>query len=105
MLFTTLYAGYNFKIHKCNNNTTKYCCNSIKIITSFKYLGDWRNILKQIIACIKFFAEHNNAFRGTNSKLLTAKNGKYLDLVLMITKFDIIMAVHLKRVHNDESLL
>jgi len=37
-------ARYNFKIHKCNNNTTKYCCNSIKIITSFKYLGDWRNI-------------------------------------------------------------
>jgi len=33
-----LHAGYNFKIHKCNN-LTKYCCNSIKMVTSFKYIG------------------------------------------------------------------
>ncbi|XP_050546121.1 zinc finger MYM-type protein 1-like [Daktulosphaira vitifoliae] len=35
----------------------------------------WRNNLKRIIACIEFLAEHNDAFRGTSSKLYTANNG------------------------------
>ncbi|XP_060845697.1 uncharacterized protein LOC132925306 [Rhopalosiphum padi] len=47
----------------------------------------WRSILKRIIACIEFLAEHNDAFRG---------------LIQMIAKFDIIMADHLRRVRNDE---
>lgn len=38
----------------------------------------WRSILKRIIACIEFLAEHNDAFRGTSSKLFTANNGKFL---------------------------
>lgn len=62
----------------------------------------WRSILKRIIACIEFLAEHNDAFRGTSSKLFIANNGKFLGLIQMIAKFDIIMADHLRRVCNDE---
>ncbi|KAL4131914.1 hypothetical protein QTP88_009146 [Uroleucon formosanum] len=62
----------------------------------------WRSILKRIIACIEFLAEHNDAFRGTSSKLYTPNNGKFLGLIQMIAKFDIIMADHLRRVCNDE---
>jgi len=62
----------------------------------------WRSILKRIIACIEFLAEHNDAFRGTSSKLYTANNGTFLGLIQMIAKFDIIMADHLRRVCNDE---
>ncbi|KAL4153486.1 hypothetical protein QTP88_001319 [Uroleucon formosanum] len=62
----------------------------------------WRSILKRIIACIEFLAEHNDAFRGTNSKLYTPNNGKFLGLIQMIAKFDIIIADHLRRVCNDE---
>ncbi|XP_050524356.1 zinc finger MYM-type protein 1-like [Daktulosphaira vitifoliae] len=62
----------------------------------------WRNILKRIIACIEFLAEHNDAFRGTSSKLYTANNGKFLGLLQMIAKFDLIMADHLKRVYNND---
>ncbi|XP_022178815.1 zinc finger MYM-type protein 1-like [Myzus persicae] len=62
----------------------------------------WRSILKRIIACIEFLAEHNDAFRGTSSKLYTPNNGKFLGLIQMIAKFDIIMADHLRSVCNDE---
>lgn len=65
----------------------------------------WRSILKRIIACIEFLAEHNDAFRGTSSKLYTPNNGKFLGLIQMITKFDIIMADHLRRVCNDENYM
>lgn len=62
----------------------------------------WRSIFKRIIAFTEFLAEHNDTSRRTNSKLITANSGKFLRLVQMITKFDIIMADHLKRVCNDE---
>ncbi|XP_050548537.1 uncharacterized protein LOC126910199 [Daktulosphaira vitifoliae] len=62
----------------------------------------WRNILKRIIACIEFLAEHNDSFRGTSSKLYTANNGKFLGLLQMIAKFDLIVADHLKRVYNND---
>jgi hypothetical protein len=56
----------------------------------------WHGVVKGIIACIQYLAERNNAFRGTSSKVYTKNNGKFLGLIEMISKFDMLMAEHLR---------
>lgn len=62
----------------------------------------WRGVLKRIIACIQFLAEHNDAFRGSSSKVFTKHNGKFLGLIEMISKFDVLMAEHLRRISAND---
>jgi hypothetical protein len=56
----------------------------------------WRGVLKRIVACVQFLAEHKDAFRGTSSKVRTRNNGKFL--IEMISKSDALFAEHLRRI-------
>ena len=42
----------------------------------------------QIHLIVKFLAEHNIAFRGSNSRLYQDSNGNFLGLVQMLAEFD-----------------
>jgi hypothetical protein len=62
----------------------------------------WRGVLKRNLACVQYLAEHNNAFRGTSSKVYTKNNGMFLGLIEMISKFDTLMAEHLRRISRKQ---
>ena len=57
----------------------------------------------RIVAIINFFAKHNLAFRGTNSKLYEDSNGNFLGLVEMLAQFDPFIAEHVRRITNEET--
>jgi hypothetical protein len=59
-------------------------------------------VLKSIIACVQYLAEHNDAFRDTSSKAYTKNRGKFLGLIEMISKFDTLMVEHLRRISRKE---
>lgn len=41
----------------------------------------WREVLKRVVNVITYLAEHNIAFRGSNSKLYERYNGNFLGLI------------------------
>ncbi|GJQ69460.1 hypothetical protein Trydic_g6568 [Trypoxylus dichotomus] len=47
-------------------------------------------------------AQHNIAFRGSNSKLYEPNNGNFLGLIEMISTFDPVMQEHLRRIRSSE---
>ena len=51
---------------------------------------------------MKFLAEHNIAFRGSNSKVYQDSNGNFLGLVQMLAEFDPIIKEHVDRITNDK---
>jgi hypothetical protein len=58
--------------------------------------------LFRLILIVKFLAEHNLAFRGTNYRLNQDNNGNFLGLIEMLAEFDPIMQQHVQRITNDE---
>jgi hypothetical protein len=42
-----------------------------------------RGVLKMITAYVQYLAEHNDAFRGTSSKVYTKINGRFFGLIEM----------------------
>ena len=48
----------------------------------------WRKVLLRILLIVKFLAERNIAFRGSNSRLYQDSNGNFLGLVQMLAEFD-----------------
>ena len=62
----------------------------------------WRKVLLQIHLIVKFLAEHNIAFRGSNSKLYQDSNGNFLGLVQMLAEFDPVIKDHVDRITNDQ---
>ncbi|XP_048514985.1 zinc finger MYM-type protein 1-like [Athalia rosae] len=57
----------------------------------------WREVLKRIIATIKYLAKHGLAFRGSNQSLFTAGNGNYLGALEYLSEFDGFLANHLEK--------
>jgi hypothetical protein len=51
---------------------------------------------------VKFLAEHNLAFRGTNCKLNQDINGIVLGLIEMLAEFDPIMQQHVQHITSNE---
>lgn len=62
----------------------------------------WREVLKRIINGIKYLAEHNIAFRGSNCKLYEPNNGNFLGLIEMMATFDPVMQEHVRRIRSSE---
>ncbi|XBJ04763.1 hypothetical protein VPH35_023654 [Triticum aestivum] len=62
----------------------------------------WRKVLLRILLIVKFLAEHNIAFRGSNSKLCQDSNGNFLGLVQMLAEFDPVIKEHVDRITNDK---
>lgn len=63
----------------------------------------WKNVVERLITITHFLAEHNLSFRGSVDKLNQPHNGKFLELVELLAKFDTIMNEHIKRVNNKET--
>ena len=62
----------------------------------------WRKVLQRIILIVKYLAEHNIAFRGSNSRLYQDHNGNFLGLVQMLAEFDPVIKEHVDRITNDK---
>lgn len=62
----------------------------------------WRAVLERLLAIVQFLAQRNLAFRGSCDKLAQRSNGNFLGLVETLSKFDPVMAEHVRRVKNDD---
>ncbi|XP_024196409.1 uncharacterized protein LOC112199664 [Rosa chinensis] len=62
----------------------------------------WRNVLKRIIAIVKFLAKNNLAFRGTNERLYEPDNGHFLGLVETVAECEEVMEEHCRRINSSE---
>jgi len=52
---------------------------------------------------IHFLAQQNDYFRGSFDKLYTDKNGKFLELIEMMEKYDAIISEHVRRIKCKET--
>lgn len=63
----------------------------------------WRNLLKRVVAVIKFLAARGLAFRGGSEKLGEQDNGNYLGVIELISEFDPFLSSHLAKYGNKGS--
>lgn len=61
----------------------------------------WRNILKRIVAVIKFLAERGLAFRGNNELINSSQNGNYLGVLQLLSQFDPLLSNHIDQYGNQ----
>jgi hypothetical protein len=88
---------YDLRLRLQNNQTI----DSVAQRELEKEKEHWRRVLLRILLIVKFLAEHNIAFRGTNSKLYQGNNGNLLGLVEMLAEFDPVIKEHVDRITND----
>ena len=62
----------------------------------------WKSVLWRLISIIQFLAERNLALRGASEKFGDARNGNFLGEVELISKFDPILAEHVRRAKSKE---
>lgn len=55
----------------------------------------WTEILKSVVAVIKFIAERGLAFRGTHEVIGSQNNGNYLGILELISDFDTFLKEHI----------
>lgn len=60
----------------------------------------WRELLKRIVAVIKFLASRGLAFRGSNQQIGSTQNGNYLGTLEFLGQFDPFLGEHLKKYGN-----
>lgn len=65
-----------------------------------KEVNYWRNVLKRIVAVVKFLASRGLPFRGDNEILGSPNNGNYLGCVELLSEFDPFLADHLNKFGN-----
>lgn len=63
----------------------------------------WRNVLKRVVATIKFLSRNGLAFRGSNSSLYSTGNGNYLSALQYLSEFDPFLASHFENIKNKSS--
>jgi hypothetical protein len=74
---TNMATWYDLRLRLQNNQTI----DSVAQRELEKEKEHWRRVLLRILLIVKFLAEHNIAFRGTNCKLYQDNNGNFLGLV------------------------
>lgn len=63
----------------------------------------WRNVLKRLVIFAQYLAGQNLAFRGNSDKLYENDNGNFLKLLETVSKFDLVLAEHIRRIQSDET--
>ena len=63
----------------------------------------WKDLLFRIVRVIKYIASRGLAFRGSDQKLGSTKNGNYLGLIELIGDFDPFLKNHLRTYGNKGS--
>ena len=57
----------------------------------------WRDVLRRIVATVKFLASRGSAFHGKTSKPFHASNGNYLGCLEYLSEFDQCLSKHLAK--------
>lgn len=57
----------------------------------------WKEVLRRIVAVIKFLSERGLAFRGDDELLCSSSNGNYLGLLELIAQFDPFLREHIEK--------
>lgn len=60
----------------------------------------WRNILKRIVAVIKFLGSRGLPFRGAEQKCGSIRNGNFLGILDLLSEFDPLIASHIEKYGN-----
>lgn len=60
----------------------------------------WKSILKRIVAVIKFLGSRGLAFRGTDQKCGSIRNGNLLGILDLLSEFDPLLAAHIAKYGN-----
>ncbi|XP_044947803.1 zinc finger MYM-type protein 1-like [Hordeum vulgare subsp. vulgare] len=95
---TNMTAWYDFRVRMQKNQTIdKVAQRELE-----KEKEHWRKVLLRILLIVKFLAERNIAFRGSNRKLYQESNGNFLGLIEMLAEFDPVIKEHVDRITNDK---
>ena len=57
----------------------------------------WKEVLRRIVAVIKFLIERGLAFRGENELFGSSSNGNYVRLLELIAQFDPFLKEHIEK--------
>ncbi|CAG9773635.1 unnamed protein product [Ceutorhynchus assimilis] len=60
----------------------------------------WKEVLRRIVAVIKFLASRGLPFRGENENIGSVKNGNYLGTLELLSQFDPFLDQHIKKYGN-----
>ena len=60
----------------------------------------WRNVLRRLVAVIKFISERRLALRGANEVFASSQNGNYMGMLELIGQFDPFISNHIKQFGN-----
>ena len=63
----------------------------------------WYAVLKRFVCIVQFLGTQGLAFRGTRETVFKENNGNFLKLVEHISKFDIFLSEHLRRITAKET--
>ncbi|XP_033221159.1 zinc finger MYM-type protein 1-like [Belonocnema kinseyi] len=63
----------------------------------------WRNVLKQVLAAVKYLTSRGLPFRGDDERFGSQHNGNYMMLLELIAQFDTFLAEHINRFGNKGS--
>jgi hypothetical protein len=95
---TNMSSWYEFRLRLEKNQTIDHVAQR----ELEKEREHWRKVLLRILLIVKFLAEHNIAFRGSNSKLYQDNNGNFLGLVQMLAEFDPVIKDHIDRITSEK---
>lgn len=60
----------------------------------------WRNVLRRVVAVLKFLAQRGLAYRGENEIIGSPQNGNFLGCIELLAEFDPFLAGHLSGFGN-----
>lgn len=83
----------------CQNNNfhiDKSLLNHIKTETNY-----WVDVLKRVVAVVKFLCERSLSFRGNNEVFGVPNNGNYLGILELISQFDPFLKEHILKYVNQ----
>lgn len=60
----------------------------------------WRQVLKRVVEVTRFLSERGLSFRGSEETFGSPRNGNYLGILELLSKFDPFLAEHIKKYGN-----